>query len=128
MKKILFLSMVLVLSLALFACKEDKYKEEAGVYEAYFMSGDISLSDFEYYTIELKADGDAIVKSKGSQSSSAALEFRATFTIEDGKIIVVTKSGAQTITETYDYIDGEIHMLDVELDVYSFTVKLRRAE
>ncbi|MDX9691027.1 MAG: hypothetical protein RBT45_01140 [Acholeplasmataceae bacterium] len=126
MKKILFLSMVLVLSFALVACKEDKYKEEAGVYEAYFMSGDISLSNFEYYSVELKANGDAIVKSKASTSGASEYEAKATFEIEDGKIILVTRSGSQKITETYDYIDGEIHMINVEIGDISFTCKFRR--
>jgi major membrane immunogen (membrane-anchored lipoprotein) len=125
MKRLMFLSMMFIFALLLVACKSDEYKEEAGLYEAYFASGDIQLSNFEYYTIELKANGDLVTKSK-SALNSQEYEASATFEIEDGKIIVVTKNGSQKVTETYDYIDGEIHMTDVEIQGLSFTIKFRR--
>ncbi|TNF09198.1 MAG: hypothetical protein EP317_01380 [Bacillota bacterium] len=128
MKKLMFLSMLFVFALLLTACKSDEYKDEAGLYEAYFMAGDIQLSNFEYYTIELKANGDAIIKSKAANNPSSEYEAKATFDIEDGKIIIVSKNGDQKITETYDYIDGEIHMLDVSVLELSLTIKFRRSQ
>ena len=92
------------------------------------MSGDLQLSNFVYYTIELKADGKATVRSKGSHSGAVEYEAGATFSIKDGKIIIVSKMGSQKVTETYDYIDGEIHMLDVEAVGIEFTAKFRRAQ
>jgi hypothetical protein len=76
----------------------------------------------------LKANGDAIVKSKASTSGASEYEAIATFSIEDGKIVVVTSNGPQKITETYDYVDGEIHMTDVVIGDISFSIKFRRAE
>lgn len=87
------------------------YAEEAGVYECYQikLNGVNALSQFEYYRITLNADGTCIVESKGvGQSTSYKAE--ATFSIENEKITVVTKQGAATATEVYDYIDGEIIM------------------
>lgn len=128
MKKIFFLSMLFVFTLVLVSCQENKYEEEAGLYELYHMSGDLQLSNFVYYTIELKADGKAVVRSKGSHSGASEYEAGATFSIKDGKIILVSKMGSQKVTETYDYIDGEIHMLDVEAVGIAFTAKFRRAQ
>ena len=87
------------------------YAEEAGVYECYQikLNGVNALSQFEYYRITLNADGTCIVESKGvGQSTSYKAE--ATFSIEGDKITVVTRQGVATVTEVYDYIDGEIIM------------------
>ena len=125
MKKLFVIISVVVLSISLAACK--KYEAEAGVYELYYMSGDFSKSSYEYYTIELKENGKAIVKSK---ANGQEYEAECTFDIEDGKIILVTKNGFAKITEKYDYIDGEIQMLNVEIELngrtYIFTAKFRR--
>ena len=111
MRKITLLFMVLLAAVVLVAC-DVPYEEEAGVYELYSVSTNnygISVSSFEYYTIELKADGKLSVKSKGTGASSS-YDADGTFEIKDGKIIIKSKVGAGTTTETYDYVDGEIHM------------------
>ena len=126
MRKLFIIISAVVLSISLAACK--KYEAEAGVYELYYMSGDFSMSSYDYYTIELKANGKAIVKSK---ANGQEYEAECTFDIENGKIILVTRNGLAKVTETYDYIDGEIQMLDVKLELngrtYRFTAKFRRA-
>ena len=87
------------------------YAEEAGVYECYeiTLNGVNAMSQFEYYRITLNADGSCIVESKGA-GQSTTYEAEATFSIEGDKITVVTRPGVATVTEVYDYIDGEIIM------------------
>ncbi|HEY8406072.1 MAG TPA: hypothetical protein VIK67_04280, partial [Acholeplasma sp.] len=73
MKKITLLFMVLLAAVVLVAC-DAPYEEEAGVYELYSVSTNdygIAVSSFEYYTIELKADGKLSVKSKGTGAPSS---------------------------------------------------------
>lgn len=87
------------------------YAEEAGVYECYeiTLNGVDAMSQFEYYRITLNADGSCVVESKGA-GQSTTYEAEATFSIEGDKITVVTRQGIATVTEVYDYIDGEIIM------------------
>lgn len=128
MKKFIVFALILVSAFALSSCKDsNKYEDEAGVYSLYYMTGDLNLSMYEYYTIELFANGDVTVKSKPA-GSSQLYEASATFSIEDGKITIVSVNGSTKVTEIYDYIDGEIHMLNVEEVGISFTAKFRRAE
>ncbi len=128
MKKVKVLLLVLMFSLVL--CLSSclgKYKDEAGVYEIVEAGGAISMSNFEYYTIELKANGDCTVSSKGigqSQSYKAV----ATFEIEDGKIFIYTKAGATVVTEEYLYQDGKIIMDTVVSGVHVYAVFERNIE
>ena len=103
-----------------------KYKEEAGVYECISIkaNGQEMISNYEYYTIELKANGDCIIR---SSANNQEYEAKATFTIEDEKIKVVTKAGSQSVTEVYDYVDGKIHMV-TELQGVSINAVFERQQ
>ena len=74
---LLFLTSCSLLSLF----KGEPYKDEAGVYELYYMSGDLNMSMYDYYRITLEADGDCLVESKGAYNSSI-YSAEATFEIE----------------------------------------------
>lgn len=97
----------------------------AGTYNLYYMGGSLSLSDFDYYRIILKPNGDCIVESKAAGNSSN-YKCDATYEIVGNVIKIYTESGSSIITEVYDYVNGEIHMLNVSLGSYSFTAKFRR--
>ena len=118
---LLFLTSCSLLSLI----KGKPYKEEAGVYELYYMSGDLNMSMYDYYRITLEADGDCLVESKGKYNSSI-YSAEATFEIEDNKIYIVTKSGSASVTEVYDYVDGEIQMNNQSIQGITFTAWFKR--
>ena len=128
MKKILVMIFTLLLTLTISGCnllENDKYAEYAGTYELYEASGAISMSSFDYYRIILKADGTCVIESKASMNSQE-YHADATFDIADGKIKIYSKSGSTTVTETYDYVNGEIHMLNQNLGGYTINAKFRR--
>jgi len=129
MKKLLLMVGVILTAVMLYGCKPN-YVEEAGLYELYEMSGDVSLANFQYYTIELFEDGSVTVKSKGSQVGSELYEAVATYRIRSEKITITTKVGFSNVKEVYDYVDGEIHMNDVTVPEYdvTFSAKFRRSE
>lgn len=106
--------LALVFVFALSSC--GKYKEEAGVYHLVEASGMVSLNQFEYYTIELEADGDCIIRSKGA-GTGQSYEAKATFEIDGEKIMVYSKANGTTVTEEYDYIDGKI-IMDISMSGY----------
>ena len=110
------------------ACQRS-YTEEAGIYELYEMSGDLSLSDFSYYYIQLDEGGEVVVKSLGSEGEQEEYMAFGTFKISGSSIHIYTKVGFSRIKETYAYVNGEIHMVDVYLDGYdiTFTAKFRRS-
>lgn len=125
MKK--FLLFLLMLPLLFVTSCGNKYEAEAGKYELYYMDGSFQLSSYEYYTITLYANGKCDIASKAT-SNPTKYEASGKFDIVDGKINIYTSYGlAQTVTETYDYINGEIHMLNVKVENYEFTAKFRRA-
>ena len=128
MKKMFLLVGVILTAVMLYGCTPN-YEEEAGVYELYEMSGDVSLSNFTYYTIELFEDGSLVVKSKGSQVGAEVYEEIASYRISNGKITITTKVGFSNVKEVYDYVDGEIHMNNVEVPEYdiTFSAKFRRS-
>ena len=115
---------VLLSLLGLTSC--GKYKEEAGVYECveFKMEGIDMVSIYDYYTIELKANGDVIVKSKGN---GVAYEAEGTFEIDGETIEIYTEVNSATITEIYDYIDGKI-IMDTELQGVSIYAVFERQE
>lgn len=128
MKKLFVLFALVIGMFALTSCSllnQNKYEEEAGVYNCYYISGDLSLSMYDYYRITLNADGTCLVESK-AKGSSQTYSAEATFSIENNKIKIVTRSGAASVTEEYDYIDGEIQMLNQSIQGISFTAKFRR--
>jgi len=129
MKKGLIIGFMLLSLFALSACQKT-FEEEAGLYELYEMSGDLSLSDFSYYTIELFSDGNILIKSKSSTLDDEPYVAQATFEIKKNRIVIYTKVAFTKITETYDYIDGEIHMIDVEIPGYdmTFSAKFKRLD
>lgn len=129
MKKMLLLVGVILTAVMLYGCTPN-YEEEAGLYELYEMTGDVNLGNFQYYTIELFEDGSLAVKSKGSQVGAEVYEEVASYRIKGDKITITTKVGFTNIKEVYDYVDGEIHMNNVELTEYdiTFSAKFRRAE
>ena len=112
MKKIIkYLCVLLVAFCTLTGCNKDEYKDEAGKYEIVSITynGEDVFSQFEYYYIELKENGDCIIASKGV-GQSTTYEAEATFEIEDEKIFVYSKVNGIKVTEEYDYIDGKIIM------------------
>jgi len=129
MKKAIFYFGVILTAIMLYACSPS-YEKEAGIYELYEMSGEVSLSYFEYYTIELFDDGSLTIKSKSSVVDSEVLIEYATYRIQGKQITTTTKVGFTNIKEVYDFINEEIHMNDVELTMYGITVsaKFRKTE
>jgi hypothetical protein len=129
MRKLLLLVGVILTATMLYGCSPN-YVEEAGLYELYEMSGDVSLENFQYYTIELFEDGSVTIKSKGSQVGSEVYEAIATYRIRGEKITITTKVGFTNIKENYDYIDGEIHMNNVTVIEYdvTFSAKFKKSE
>ena len=103
------------------------YEEEAGVYNLYYMSGDLKVSMYDYYRITLNADGTCLVESKGVNSSQV-YSSSATYSIENGKISIVTRSGSSSVTEVYDYVNGEIHMPTQTIQGITFSAKFKRDE
>jgi hypothetical protein len=127
MKKILTI-MVLLCSILLSSCKPS-YEDEAGLYELYFMEGAFSMDMYEFYTIELFEDGTVRIQSKSSEFGSAVYDVTTEYSIKNGKITIITKVGFSNLKEVYDYVDGEIHMINAEIpgteDV--LTAKFRRS-
>ena len=109
LSKVLVVLLLVATLMTFVACTP--YAEQAGVYECYEieLNGQNYLSAYEYYRITLNADGSCLVESKGA-GQSTVYEARATFSIENDKITIVTTNGAATATEVYDYIDGVIIM------------------
>ena len=115
MKKVLKFALLPVLAIcmlcALSACAKPELKEVAGTYEMTSISGNISGTSlnkgmYEYFTLILKDNGDATVKSKGT--SGVSTEQSGTYTYSDGKIKLTTKNNGISVTEEYDYVDGVI--------------------
>ena len=102
MKKIIkFLCLILVAFSTLTGC--GKYNKQAGLYEAIVvrMNGIDITKQYEYYTIDLKANGECIMKSKGVDSPTS-YEAEATFEIEDETIKIYTEVSGGKVTEEYD--------------------------
>ena len=115
MKKILkYASVIFVALLLLVSC--GKYKAEAGCYEMtkISMDGVDITNNYEYYTIELKSNGDCTVKSKGIDNSSS-YEANCTFEINENIIKVITEKDGTTIIEEYTYNENEI-IMDTKLN------------
>ncbi len=134
MKKVLVFALFVVALLGLASCGSDKYKEEAGKYSLYSVGRNdlgITLSSYEYFTMDLTAGGKMTVESK-TKGATTTYSAKATFKIEDGKIYIYTKNGVATITETYTYTeDGEIHMESIDLPgqgSYELLLKFKRSE
>lgn len=116
LKKIVFVLLLLVTTISLTGC--NKYSEEAGVYELTSITGDVTKSMFKYYTIDLNANGTFEIDAAYT-TTTQLYNAKGTYDIEDGKINLYTKSGGQTITETYDY-DGETIKMKVSTAGMSF--------
>ena len=121
-----FASLIALFSLA--ACAD--YSEIAGTYEMTEISGSyngvqINKDMYEYFRIILTKRGKGTVQSKGSAVGSVAYEAKGTFTYsaEEGKIRMTTKSGGASVTEEYDYADGVI-TYKVDMQGIKFTIKL----
>ena len=103
----------------------NEYEEYAGVYELYYTKGYLKMEMFEYYRITLTADGKYSVELKVSETQEV-------YTSEGSyKIfqVTITFNPNSIIPETYTYVNGEIHMYDVEIngfDDYKYTAKFRR--
>ncbi len=124
----LALLLVIGLVVLLSSCKPS-YDEEAGLYELYFMEGAYSVEMYEFYTIELKADGTVNIRSKSSEFGSAVYDVTTDYSIKNGKITIITKVGFSNLKEIYDYVDGEIHMIDAKIPGTedTLTAKFRRS-
>ena len=125
MKKILLFLVAITSLFALTSCSLNKYEEEAGVYNLYYMDGDLDVSMYEYYRITLYASGICLVESKGSETEGTYSSL-AIFSIENNKIKIISGLGLLTTIEEYDYIDGEIHMLNVSIQGINFSAKFKR--
>jgi hypothetical protein len=127
MKKVIFM-ILLSLTILLTSCKPS-YEEEAGLYELYFMEGAYTIEMYEFYTIELFENGTVRIQSKSSEFGSAVYDVTTEYSIQNQKITIITKVGFSNLKEIYDYVDGEIHMIDAEIpgteDV--LTAKFRRS-
>lgn len=118
MKKIfkylgLFLLLISIAGCSLFG----KYKEYEGDYEATIvkMDGRNYTSQYEYYTISLDAKGNCVVKSKGVGQSST-YEATGTYKIEDGKIYIITRNGAASVTEEYEYTEEGVIIMSTSVN------------
>lgn len=123
MKKLLSLSLVLVISLTCFvfaSCdlfdKEDKKADDiTGTYEMTDISGTVqyqgqtiplSTSLYEYYRITLEEDGNVIIEAKGS--NGVDLKEEGTWKL-DGEVLSVTSvRGGYTVVEKMELKDGVI--------------------
>lgn len=122
------LILIFLLAILLSSCKPS-YKEEAGLYELYFMEGAFSVDLYEFYTIELFEEGTVRIRSKRAEYGSAVYDVMTTYSIKNDKITIITKVGFSNLKEVYDYVDGEIHMIDVKIPGSDeiLTAKFRRS-
>ncbi len=126
MRKILLMFILITSLFGFTSCSlSRKYKDEAGVYKLYYMTGDLQVNMYDFYTITLEANGKCLVESKGIYSPQV-YSAPATFKIEDEKIYIETKAGNSTITEVYGYIDGEIHMYTQTIQGVTFSARFKR--
>lgn len=118
MKKIWITLCLAIASLAalfaLAACGAD-YSEVAGTYELQDITGtynNVTMKKdmYSYYRIILDKGGKATVQSKRASTEAEEKEKTGTFTYsaEEGKLYITTKTGANTLTEEYSYTEGVI--------------------
>lgn len=129
MKKTMIFIGVILVSMMLFGCRPN-YSDKAGVYELYEISGDFTLSNFEYYTIELFEDQKAIVLQKRTEAGSEPYQAESSYVINGNQITFTTKIGFTNVKEVHYYNDGEIHMVNTDAtdDDLEYVAKFRRAE
>ena len=132
MKKILSFILVLALSLSCFAlltaCKpsdnenqpeEPKADSIIGVYEMTSITGTVQLEGqdpialeeglYEYYIIELKEGGKAVVKSAAAGSSSEIRqEVDWEYNEETGALDIISHIDGMTVVEKMNLVDGVI--------------------
>ena len=125
MKKILLFLLAITSLFTLTSCSLNKYEEEAGVYNLYYMDGDLDVSMYEYYRITLYACGICMTESKGANSEDDYSGY-GIYKIEDDKITITSGLGLLTVKEEYDYIDGEIHIPTTSLLGITFSAKFKR--
>ena len=122
--------MLIVFVLVMISACTRTYEDEAGLYELYELSGDIEISDIDYYYIQLSSEGEVLIKFKINSSDYEEQMEVGTFKIRGSEVKIYTKIGFTRITKTYDFINGEIHMNDVELEGYdlSYSAKFRKTD
>lgn len=131
MRKILSLALVLALAissaLVFTACKPDQGNDEPtppandilGVYEMTAISGTVSIDGgepialeeglYEYYTIELKADGKGRVEAAAAGSSSAIRQdVEWEYDEKTGALDIISKIDGMTVVEKMTLKDGKI--------------------
>lgn len=124
MKKTFVFAVVSVLLLAcLFsftACNDSKL---VGVYEMIDIEGTITIDGqttylntdlYEFYTIELKKGGKAVVKSKASGSAGQYIENTATWTYDEGILKLKTSQGGMSVIEEMTLEDDIITFVSVQ--------------
>ena len=79
------------------------------------MNGMNYTSNYEYYTISLDEKGNCVVKSKGV-GQSATYEAAGTYEIKDGKIYIITRNGAASVTEEYEYTEEGVIIMSTSLN------------
>lgn len=119
MKKTLSLAIAVILVFAcmftLAAC--GKKNEFVGVYEMQEISGTLTSNGtttqldkslYKYYTIELKADNTAIVRSEATGTTNQTVEAEATWKAEGNVIKLISTVGGISITEEMTYDNGTL--------------------
>ena len=128
MKKFLRVVSILFIAICtLTGCS--KYKDEAGVYKCVEikLNGQNMLSQYEYYNIELKSNGDCYIYVKAA-GSSQKMESKCTFEIKGEKIYIYSKVDDIKVTEEYEYKDGLI-IMDTNLEgIHVYAVFQRSTE
>ena len=125
MKRILLFFVAIICLFTLSSCSFNQYEEEAGVYNLYYMDGDLDESMYEYYRITLYACGICLTESKGADVDDQYSGF-GIYKIENDKIIITSGLGLLTVKEEYDYIDGEIHIPTTTILGLTFSAKFKR--
>ena len=123
---------ILLFLVAIISCSSsNRYEEEAGVYNLYYIDFgieeaeiDLDISMFEYARITLYPNGFYLTETK-SVDSQANSEL-GTYLIEDGKIKLGTFSSIFTGSMVCDYIDGEIHFPETSFLGITFSAKFKR--
>jgi hypothetical protein len=126
MKKFILVFLLSFTSLYLIGCS-DSYSHLYGEYEAYYISGDFELGNFEYFQIELTEDKEMIMKSK--LYGEDEMIQRSTYIFRNNSIVVTTKVGFTNLKETFYYENQEIIITDLLIQNYGvyLTIKLSRA-
>ena len=124
-KWILSLCTCIIMILSLTGCNRYHPKEVCGKYELSYVSGlpGVSVSTYDYNTIELKSSGKYILENKvygviTSQKGTWSINKELTI------IEMTTKQNSTKVTEEIDY-DAETHTIEISQSLQGYQVILR---